>query len=520
MLRRLATIGLFALAAACNNGSGGGAPAPDDPFTVTFPAGFLWGTGNAAYQSEGNYKPGGGRVLSNWSRWEEMGKIHSGDDNDRGVRFYEKAYYEADFDRAAADGHNVFRMGVEWARVEPERGVFDDAEMQHYVDLFQAAKDRGLTTMVTLYHWVTPRWAADPLPSVNRDLFATFPNEPLWDDFEAFTRYVVPRLEGLVDYWVTFNEPFTVVALGYLLGEHPPGKLLDLTGAINFVLNVAFMHGRAYDAIHELDDADADGDGEPALVSMAHHGNRVLPVDPSNADDQRGARHLEYLLNLLLIDAVTTGNVDADLDGVFNPDSANPYEDHYPELVGTMDYMGLNYYGPMRALGHLGPFPIGAPLYGLPLLMVDQYDPDLPHNVLNREISAQGFRDTLDLYWDRYRLPFFITENGTDRGVYQPGNREQATMYHMEHIYVLGRAIEDGIPVIGYLKWSLTDNFEWVEGFGPTFGLYGIDYGDPALPRIRTGNADVLADVIAAGGIDRALYDRYVLEKYPSDARE
>jgi beta-glucosidase len=84
---------------------------------------------------------------------------------------------------------------------------------------------------------------------------------------------------------------------------------------------------------------------------------------------------------------------------------------------------------------------------------------------------------------------------------------------------VLGEAIKDGLDVLGYLHWSLTDNFEWTEGFAPRFGLYHVDYDSPSFTRSRTDGADALRDIIAAGRIDRTLYDRYASGKYPSDGR-
>jgi len=495
-----AALSIATLVAGC---SGNGDDETTDPFTVTFPSSFLWGSANSAYQSEGNFQPGGGRVQSNWSRWEDLGRIKTGETNDRGADFYDR--YDADFGLAEHDGHNAIRLGVEWARIEPQRGVFDAAAMDHYVQVIDAARGHGLNPVVTLYHWVVPLWVEDPSTGV--DAFAEPVNHDLWDRFDEYVRYVVARIGDRVDYYVPFNEPFSVVSAGYLVGEHPPGKAFDLAGATNYLANVAFMHARAYRTIRELDHDDADGDGRATMIGMANIANPFYPKDPNNPGDVKGAQTLSYIVNELLNNALVHGDLDLTLDGDTDDSETVPPEGNYPELAGTLDYMGINYYGPVRVVE------FGPPIYGYPLLSVDDYDPLLPHNGLGTEISAPDFRVALDLY-ARYGLPLLITENGTDTREY-----DQRAMYLMEHVYVLGQAIKDGLPVLGYLHWSLTDNFEWAEGYASRFGLYRIDYDTPDFARMRTSGADALQAIIRGNRIDRTLYEQYVADRYPSDQR-
>ncbi|MCA9771520.1 MAG: glycoside hydrolase family 1 protein [Myxococcales bacterium] len=507
----LVALAVALAAGACNSSSNHGRvnPALLDPFTVVFPADFLWGSANSAYQSEGNFKPGGGRVESNWSHWEDLDRINDGSRNDVGAGFYTQ--YPADLDRAASDGHNAIRFGLEWARIEPERGVFDQAEMDHYLALIDACVARGLTPVVTFYHWVVPPWVADPATGLDR--FATAQNTELWDDFDAYVRFVVPQIADKVDWYITFNEPYSVAAAGYLLGQHPPGKILDLAGATAFLFNTAFMHARAARSIRELDTVDATRDGHATRISLAKSANTFLPLDPNNDQDVQGAEQLSYIFNDAYMNAVVYGMVDADLDRAYDNATTTPPEGFYPELTDALDFIGINYYGPIVALGHIGPIAIPAPLLGFPILDVNQYDPALPHNGLNREISAQGFRDTLDLY-SQWGLPFMITENGTDTQEF-----DQRAKYLTEHIYEVGKAMKDGLTVLGYLQWSLTDNFEWVEGYEPRFGLYRLDYTAQGFPRTRTNGAEMMSEVIAQGYLDRALYDRWAGECYPTDAR-
>lgn len=493
----------FSVAASLLAGCESDDAAPADPFTVTYPSTFLWGSANSAYQAEGSLKRGGGRAESNWTRWEDRGGIPTGEHNERGADFYSQ--YDADFARAEADGHNAIRIEVPWYRIEPQPGVFDAVEMQHYLDVIDSARRHGLNPVITLYHWVVPTWVADPI--ADTDAFRTPLNEALWERYDEFVRYVVSRIGDRVDYYVTFNEPFSVISAGYLSAMHPPGKVFDIQGATDYVVNVLFMHARAYRSIRALDTTDADGDGRATMIGMAHVANPFYPKDPDNPGDVRGAESLEYIVNLIINNALVYGDVDITLDGDTDDHDTVPPEGNYPELAGTQDYLGINYYGPVRVTEFV------PPIYGFPLLGVDDYDPLLPHNGLNREINAADFRATLDLY-ARYNLPFLITENGTDTQEY-----EQRGQYTMEHVYVLGEALKDGLTVLGYLHWSLTDNFEWTEGYGPRFGLYHVDYDTPGFTRSRTDGADALRDIIRAGRIDRALYDQYAGGRYPSDGR-
>jgi beta-galactosidase len=199
------------------------------------------------------------------------------------------------------------------------------------------------------------------------------------------------------------------------------------------------------------------------------------------------------------------------MDGDTEDADTVPPEGTYDELGGTLDWIGLNYYGPGRA--EAGVFHEVEPLRGIPLLSVERYDPALPHNDMDREISAPGFLDTLRRY-DRWGLPLYITENGCS-----DESDAQRPFYLLEHLRVLGTAIGEGIDVRGYLHWSLTDNFEWARGFGERLGLYRVDYEDPALPRTENASARLYRQIIAAGGIDDAIWDEWALPRYPTDGR-
>lgn len=474
---------------------------------TSLPGGFLWGTANSPWQAEGRNVPGGGTIASNWSIWEDMGNI-PGPTNLVGCGFYDN--YAADLALAAADGQNAIRIGVEWARIEPQRGVFDMAVLDHYAAVIDEAKSLGLQVFVTLYHWVVPPWVADPQTGL--DAFDVPMNTILHDDFELFVRQVAIHLGGRVDFWVTFNEPFSVLSAGYLAGQHPPGKFADIDGATRYLINVLFMHARARTALMQEDTTDTDGDGFATRVGIAKSANPFDPKDPSNIHDIAGTERINYIFNQLVPNALVHGFLDVDLDTLTTNTQTVPPEGHYPELQGTLDYMGLNYYGPVRVLGEVLPgLTIGPPLFGVPLLTVDEYDPSLPHNGLGREINADGLRRTLVLY-EPYGLPIYILENGTDTS-----QHPQRARYIVEHIEVIRDAYLGGLDIRGYFQWSLTDNFEWTEGYSSHFGLHAIDPMNPAGPRVPTNGVAAYRDIIRHNGsLPEPLRSQHLGGGYPS----
>lgn len=495
---------------------------------LRFPEGFWWGTATAQWQIEGD-EGVNGPVDSNWSRWLRLGKGEHGQQNPDGNGFFRK--YPEDVRRAKELGLSYFRLSIDWARVEPEPEVYDDDELDHLVDVIGAIRAEGLEPVLTLWHWVVPVWvqSADPDAPFGRVDLMTDPQkrEYLLERWEAFVRRVVSRVKGHVDVYTVLNEPFSMISAGYLGGLFPPGHFLDIEGAKELGLTLLFMHARAYAIIKELDDVDADGDAATgtSFVGLTQTANAFYPEDPDDEHLRFAAQHQSYVFNHWIMRALVTGELDVDLDAkTDNPDTSPP-EGYYAELHGTLDFIGVQYYGPVLVrrdplLEELHP------LYARPLLDVRDYDDHLPHNGMGREINARGFRDTLWLY-QQWGVPIVLTENGTttnalppaegdEPGAFQP---EQAAMYLMEHLFEVGRALEHGIDIRGYFHWTLADNFEWVEGRRQRFGAYAVDFEDPERPRTLTAMGEALKDVVRENGVTEGLWRRWVKERYPSDTR-
>ncbi|MDP2345106.1 MAG: family 1 glycosylhydrolase [Deltaproteobacteria bacterium] len=531
-MRKLLTVVVVVVASAC--------PVTPPPVEstfhpVTFPADFAWGTAIAQWQTEGDRAAGGGVIDSNWKRWMDMGGSIANQTNDDGNGF--TTLFREDIARAKALGLDTFRVGLDWSRIEPQPDVFDDAELAHFVDILDAIRAEGMHPVVTLWHWTVPVWVQQPDPEAAGgvvDRIAT-KDRAVVDDFEDFVRHVLPAIKGKVDTYTVLNEPFSMIVLGYVDGRFPPGKQLQIAAGTDFGINLLFMHAAAFDAIKELDDEDEDGDGVDSFVGLTMSANDLYAEIPGDIEQERSAQSINYVFNDWAMEALTSGKLDVNLDQDFDDANTVPAEGTFDELKNSLEFIGVQYYGPGRVTdeGTLGGILSGvAPLFGNPQLNVADYTFDdgflKPHNGMGREIFASGFADTLDRY-AKWGLPLIITENGTTTNAV-PDEEDvlappvlldvQAGMYMLEHVYEVGRAIERGVDVRGYYHWTLTDNFEWADGRTQHFGAYSIDFSDPSYPRTLNKQGEALQDMVAAKGITEELWNKWVLSSYPTDARE
>ncbi|MEN0133909.1 MAG: family 1 glycosylhydrolase [Rhodococcus sp. (in: high G+C Gram-positive bacteria)] len=195
------------------------APLPDD---------FLWGVATSGFQSEGSSPD------SNWRRYSDAGRTHDAIGNS--VDFRHR--YAEDIARAADLGVDVFRFGVEWARVQPAPGVWDETELRYYDDVVREITGRGMTPMITLDHWVYPGWVADR---------GGWANPETVDDWLANAQKVAERYSGVGALWITINEPTVYVQKELTFGGIGPDR------APQMLDRLVDVHRRAYDLIHEID---------------------------------------------------------------------------------------------------------------------------------------------------------------------------------------------------------------------------------------------------------------------------
>jgi beta-glucosidase len=414
-----------------------------------FPPGFLWGAATSSHQVEGNC------VDNDWWAWEQAGKVRvpSGDACDHFHRFRE------DFDLARSVGHNAHRFSLEWSRIEPEEGRFSEAGLAHYGEVIDALIERGITPVVTIHHYTLPRWLAEQGGWEN-------PRIEQW--FARFVERVAAAYAGRVRWWLTLNEPVVHVFKGWIIGQWPPGKT-DYPTAFKVVRTMLRAHVRAYHAIHAR--------RPDAMVSVAKHALSVTPCNPRNAFDRASARGRDYLFNQLFLDALHSGWLA--VPGLFF--------ERLPQ-ARTLDFVGLNFYTRdfVKNTGLDVPGLVGN------LCTLEHHHKIGKRTSLGWEIYPEGLAAFLRTY-ARFKLPILITENGiaTDRD-------EDRWVFLLLHLWQVARALSNGVPVAGYLYWSLLDNYEWADGYdGARFGLIGVDFA--TQERTVRPSAWKLAEVIARG---------------------
>jgi len=419
----------------------------------SFPGGFVFGVATSAYQVEGH-------IENDWAEWERAGKLKEPHVRcGRSVDHWSWNRFLEDLDLARGIGSTAFRLSLEWARIEPQPGRFDEAAIDQYRARLVRMKEAGLRPVVTLHHFTHPTW---------------FHRQTPWhspESVEVFRRYskvcakIVKGLDALV---LTFNEPMVLLLGGYLNGLIPPG-LRSGQQCMLALANVVRSHVAAREELLS--------ECGPTTIGISQNMVALAPDRPWHPLD-RALVHLgSHNYNHAVLDALTSGRLRIVMPGVASLDVT------IPGARDSIDYIGMNYY--TRA--HLR-FTLAHPFVEL------RYRDRLRRGLtdIGWEVYPEGFSQIL-LELKRYGLPIWVTENGVDdRGA---GTRRAGYLH--SHWRQLLDAIKRGADVKGYLYWSLMDNFEWLEGWGPRFGLYRVDF--ETLERKETAACRYFRSVATSG---------------------
>jgi len=405
------------------------------PGHLSFPEGFVWGAGTSSYQVEGG-------ISNDWSA--------AGLDAGEAVQHYQR--YAEDFEQAHQMGHNAHRFSLEWARIEPEPGIFDPAAIAHYREVLQSLHDKGLTPFVTLWHFTQPEWFARA---------GGWAYEANIASFLAYVRYTVSALQDLVPFWVTLNEPLVYAFQAYDEGIWPPFEK-DRQGALQVAKHLLLAHGRAWHLIHSLQ--------PEAQVGLVKNMTVMEPVHPWDPLEQLITYKQSQLFNQACWQVLASGKLDLKLPGLERVQIESS-----EKLKGTLDFVGINYYT-RRLVNRQGD------------LCTRRH---APVSEMDWEIYPQGLLRVLRQlkpYLRKLKVPVYITENGL-----ADAHDTQRSQFLLEHLACLWQAIQEDIPVKGYFHWSLIDNFEWADGFEKKFGL--MDAGRTWRP-----SADVYRQVALRNG--------------------
>ncbi len=408
-------------------------PEKHDHQTLKFPKTFLWGAASSAFQVEGN------NTQADWWTWEQKAQPPA-DRSGQAANHYN--LYEKDFKLAAELGHNSHRLSLEWSRIEPQEGQFDQAEIDHYKAVLKSLKDKGMTVMLTLHHFSNPQWIAE---------LGGWSNAATAGYFERFVQKIVPELKDSVDLWITINEPGIYVYMAYLSGEWPPQQKSRFK-ALRAYWNMADAHRKAYAAIHQLIPHAKVGIAQNIQSYQPFHAHSVL-------------EHLAVLFSDL-----TSNHL------------------FYYMTRGTHDFLGVNYYFHHR-FNHLAS-------KKMKLAIVDVAEESREVSDLGWEVYPEGIFDVLADLSDH--IPIYITECGI-----ASTNDDRRTRFLIHYLQEVYRAMQAGVDVRGFFYWSLTDNLEWHRGYNPRFGLIDIDFN--TQKRTVRKSALVYREIIEHNGIPHHL---------------
>ncbi len=427
------------------------------PREFTFPKDFLWGAATSAHQVEGN------NTNNDWWEWEQARLPHarSGQACDQWNRF------EEDFKLAQTLGHNAHRFSIEWSRIEPQEGQFDSGALDHYAQVIRSLRSKGIEPIVTLHHFTLPLWLAHQ---------GGWFLEKTPELFARYAQKVTEALGGDVRYWMTLNEPIVYAYKSYLTGEWPPG-VKSYEKAFKVFRNLLLGHVLAYEKIKDA--YSQKGWGVP-MVGVAQSVLIFRACSDRSLRDRIAARFRHWMFNHLFVQALIKGR----------SYSIGLFSVHLPRAK-TLDFIGLNYYT-RDFVRHDG--------FGFPGILgqactatVEQGRHTGKDNFLSWEIYPKGLHTFLKDF-SRYKLPLLISENGL-----ATNDDTERSEFIGEHLKAVGQAMKEGAPVIGYLYWSLLDNYEWAEGFVPRFGLIEVNY----ITQERTirGSARKFNEIIRSGKV-------------------
>jgi beta-glucosidase len=336
---------------------------------LTFPKGFLWGAATSAHQIEGANR-------NNWSVWEKknakrlaneakikLAKCKTGKaclPSDRFPEMFDpKNYisgracdhynrYEEDFDIAKSLGLNAFRISIEWSRIEPAEGKFDEREIEHYRKVLEAIRARGMEPFVTLWHWTLPLWLAEK-GGVASEKFPKY--------FERYAERIAKEFSDSTTFWLTLNEPTAVIGASYSAGVWPPQKKNPLA-ALGVYKNLSCAHNLAYAIIRKT--------SKRAKVGFVNILNFLDPYNKNSLLDKLSVKIGNYFSNKKFLNLTKKSN----------------------------DFLAVDYY-----FHHRVKFPFA------------KKNENKEVSDLGWEIYPEGIYHILkDL--GRYNLPIYITENG------------------------------------------------------------------------------------------------------------
>ena len=407
---------------------------------MAFPKDFLIGAATAAHQVEGN------NIHSDYWAQEQLPHTSFAEPSGLACDHYNR--FEEDIRLLAEAGLNAYRFSVEWARIEPEEGKFDEDEIEHYRRVIACCRAHGVEPIVTLMHFTSPVWLIRK---------GGWESESTVEDFRRYAAYVTEQLGGELNYICTINEAnmglqLAAIAKRFtLMAQQAAKKAKSAEGTVQVGMNFEKMMENMKFAAAE--NAAVFGTPQPQIFvsSRTPEGDKLVFRAHQAAKEAIKALYpnIKVGITLSMHDCQALPGGESFADAAWDEEFR-----HYLPYIEGDDFLGVqNYtrtqYGPEGQL----PAPEGAEL-----------------TQMDYELYPEALEHVIRRVHEDFKGDLIVTENGV------------AVSDDSRRVEFIGRALEgvenclaDGIPVKGYMYWSLMDNFEWQKGFSMTFGLIAVD---------------------------------------------
>ena len=404
---------------------------------MAFPKGFFIGASTAAHQVEGN------NIHSDYWAMEHMEYTSFDEPSNDACDHYNR--YEEDIKLLADAGLNAYRLSIEWARIEPQPGVYDENEIKHYCKVLECCRANFVTPIVTMHHFTSPKWLIEQ---------GGWENEATVEKFANYCKYVVEQLGDLFTYVCTINEANMGLQIAAITKRYMQIMLKNQSaeGMVQVGVNLEnpMMERMKKQA---MENVQVFGTPQPQTFVSGRTTEGDLLVMRAHQAAKKAMKEVKPELQV----GITLSLHDIQAQPGGESEAAREWNEeflHYLPYIQDDDFFGPQNYTRtlMGAEGSL-PVPEGAET-----------------TQMGYEFYPQALGHVIRTVHESLNIPIMVTENGV-----ATDDDTRRVAFIEEALRDVEDCIIDGIPVIGYCHWSLMDNFEWQKGYSMTFGLIAVD---------------------------------------------
>lgn len=432
---------------------------------IKFPEKFLWGSSISAEQSEGRFL-NDGKDLTVWDKFyeEEPYKFFDEIGPNKTTSIYEK--YKDDMKLLKETGHTVYRTSISWARLLPN-GKLNDKAVKFYRDYFELLIKNNIVPFVNLYHFDTPLYLQEK---------GGFLNKEVVEEYRKYAKLCFELFGDIIKNWTTFNEPIVTVECSYLKQYHYPLEV-DSQKATQAAFNICLASAKAINEFKKI-----VKDGQIGIIL------NLTPAYPrsNNKYDLDAARIAELFANKSFLDPSIKGVYPEELIEIIKKHNLLPeYNKEELDIIknNTVDFLGVNYYQPLRVCAKEHMPNDNAPF--MPEYYYDYYV--MPGRKMNPyrgwEIYPKGLYDIGKNIKENYgNIKWYVMENGMGveneerfrkNGIIEDDYRIE---FMKDHLRYLHKAIEEGSNCKGYLVWTFIDCWSWMNAYKNRYGLVELNY--------------------------------------------